>query len=575
MKSLITICLIIVFSFTLKAQRLNGTQEYTNPSQFSGNRYNIVNWEADYRVFIKGDAFMHRLSNPTIYPSVTSLYGRPGNLHSKADLGLSTWPNSTPTTANMSLELTLMYPDGSLHKTSASVKQESFIESTSKFKNAGPGSFKVVSVEIMRYNGGMDDVVDKLIFEKKNGKTSGNATISNPAAAGNPSANNNYSSNTDMSKDKFTQNVETVGGILNAAAPLLQGWANKHNAKIAARDAERERESDQNTRLRRDYEQMIEEINRTLYTKEGITKYFIDQIPTLLETPSPTWEKLLGSPKYAGIFGKNIDYIAKNFKPRAASKKDLREALETGNMFFPSLPVGISNFYAAYTNSGIDNLLNADYLIDQKSRHNFKFIFDEKDIVIGINIGLNTSVGYGQISIKEYINDIYKKVKNNYILAAGNTILLKDKIIVIDHDDLQMYDLNYINDRILIKWPESYVNSESISKGRYKLYNIGIEIKQEINKNDSLAKQLAYEIKDREFYKIPISDKGIIVYKTRKGSSADRAGLKSGDIITEIRGLNVTSPYLFQLIIEGYSKEGKFNLKYLRDGKEYDTIVTL
>ena len=84
--------------------------------------------------------------------------------------------------------------------------------------------------------------------------------------------------------------------------------------------------------------------------------------------------------------------------------------------------------------------------------------------------------------------------------------MLKDKIIVIDHDDLQMYDLNYINDRILIKWPESYVNSESISKGRYKLYNIGIEIKQEINKNDSLAKQLAYEIKDREFYKIPISD---------------------------------------------------------------------
>ena len=63
MKSIIAICLGMLASFTLPAQKLNGTQEYSNPSQFGGNRYNIVNWEANYQVFIKGDAFMHRLSN--------------------------------------------------------------------------------------------------------------------------------------------------------------------------------------------------------------------------------------------------------------------------------------------------------------------------------------------------------------------------------------------------------------------------------------------------------------------------------------------------------------------------------
>lgn len=238
-------------------------------------------------------------------------------------------------------------------------------------------------------------------------------------------------------------------------------------------------------------------------------------------------------------------------------------------MFLPDLPSGISDFYAAYTNSGIDN------------QDNSKFIFDEKNIVIGIMIPLYTSVGVSYYSsIEKNISDLYAKVGNDYILIAGNTILLKDKIIRINYDSFEMYDLNYINDRILIKWPESYVNSESISKGRYNLYNLGIDVKQEIDKSEDQAKQLekpnlAYELKDKVFYKNLISDKGIVIHKIKTGSTADKAGLKSGDILSEIRGFHVTMPYLFQLIVEGYAKEGKFNIKYLRDGKEYDTIVTL
>ena len=365
------------------------------------------------------------------------------------------------------------------------------------------------------------------------------------------------------STDKFTQNVEAVGEFMNAAAPLLQGWANKHNAKVAARDAAREKESDQNTDLRIDFKEKIKQINKTLSTKEGFDKYYIKQIPNLLESPTPTWEKLLGSQKYADVFGKDIEYISKNFKPRSATKKDLRKALENGGMYLPEHPAGIFPFYAAYTNNGIDN------------HDNSKFIFDEKNIVIGIMKELHTSIGNGpRIPIEEYISDLYKIIGNDYILLSGNTILLKDKIILINHDELLMYDLKYLNDRILLIWPASYLIAR---KGLDKLYAMGISFQMETDENILKIKQLEnllYKLKDKTFYKIVTSDKGVVI-KTLPGSPAEKAGLKSGDIITEMNGIKVSMPYMMQLITEGYAKEGKFNITYIREDIEYKTILSV
>jgi hypothetical protein len=172
MKKIITICLIVAVTFSLKAQQLSGTQEF---SEFGGSRYTIVNWSVNYQIILKDNAFHIRLSNPRVSASPSSLYGNAnggGKLYSKTELGLSVWPDSDPTPYNMGLSLTIQYPDGTNHKHSASIREETFIESITQFnnlKNASPSSFKVNSVENMYYNGGGDGIVDKLIAAKNNG----------------------------------------------------------------------------------------------------------------------------------------------------------------------------------------------------------------------------------------------------------------------------------------------------------------------------------------------------------------------------------------------------------------------
>ena len=53
MRKLITICFIVAATFSLKAQQLRGTQEFTT---FGGARYTIVNWSVNYQIILKDDS---------------------------------------------------------------------------------------------------------------------------------------------------------------------------------------------------------------------------------------------------------------------------------------------------------------------------------------------------------------------------------------------------------------------------------------------------------------------------------------------------------------------------------------
>ncbi|MDP3916228.1 MAG: hypothetical protein Q8R96_21080 [Bacteroidota bacterium] len=263
MKKLIAFSLIMIAAFTLQAQQLKGTREYSEPREFGGSRYTIVNWIVNYQIILKADAFYIRLSNPRISVSPVSLYGTPngGKLYSKTDLGLSTWPDSDPTPYNMGLELTLIYPDGTHHKTGANVKEDSYIESTSKFKSAGPTSFKVASVEYMYYNGGADNKLDILIAAKKNGSSNSSNNPNNPLSTNtqtntsNNPATQTGTTNTGMPANTsgndplahfnnpqptYSNNktVQAVGEFANAVEPLLEQWANQAQAKREEREQE-------------------------------------------------------------------------------------------------------------------------------------------------------------------------------------------------------------------------------------------------------------------------------------------------------------------------------------------------
>jgi TPR repeat protein len=244
MKKLITICFILATMVSLKAQQLRGTQEFTT---FGGSRYTIVNWSVNYQIILKEDSFYIRLSDPKISAAPSSLYGNAnggGKLYSKAELGLSVWPDSDPTPYNMEITLNLQYPDGTIKKQGAVVRDDNYIVNITKYNNlnnASASSFKVVSVEALYYNGGNDGKLDRLIATKNNGKTNSSsantqtAGVNSSAQTGNANQqngtgnlNNNTYGNSGSSNTGSTSNktIEALGEFSNAVGPMLEQWGN-------------------------------------------------------------------------------------------------------------------------------------------------------------------------------------------------------------------------------------------------------------------------------------------------------------------------------------------------------------
>lgn len=314
--------------------------------------------------------------------------------------------------------------------------------------------------------------------------------------------------------------------------------------------------------------------SRILSTWQGFNDYVVKQIPYLLEKPSPSWETLLGTPKYATVFGKDIDFIVKNFKPGGESKNKLKKDLARGDMAMGFCDTDfLFDFYAAYsyTDYNMDYYLNNVLL--KKYKTECTFVFDENDIVIGIKIDIDT---YSRHSVDEYIQDIKNKIGDNYIPVNGKTLLLKDKLIIFNYDDIVMYDMNYFYDRIQIKFPDEYLNIEKLSNGQFKLNFAGIYFRKAVESSAIKNKKLqtggiAYWMKDKIYKSLVTSEEGIIVDKVKQGGIADKAGLRDGDIITEFRGEKVVMPYMFQLMILGYAPEGRISVSYLRAGQEFKT----
>ena len=68
---------------------------------------------------------------------------------------------------------------------------------------------------------------------------------------------------------------------------------------------------------------------------------------------------------------------------------------------------------------------------------------------------------------------------------------------------------------------------------------------------------------------------GARVKEVSKGSAAEKAGLKEGDLITRVDEITITDPQSLSGAIHKYKPEDKIKLTYKRDGKEVRTTVTL
>jgi serine protease Do len=106
-----------------------------------------------------------------------------------------------------------------------------------------------------------------------------------------------------------------------------------------------------------------------------------------------------------------------------------------------------------------------------------------------------------------------------------------------------------------------YVMDQLIKNGKVSRGRMGVVIQ---SLNSGISKQFGYK-----------GNAGALVSDVEDGSPADRAGLKAGDIITEVNGSHVIDSADLRVRIAGMTPGSTAKLKVFRDGADRDVNVTL
>ncbi|HEX8804946.1 MAG TPA: PDZ domain-containing protein, partial [Acidimicrobiales bacterium] len=68
---------------------------------------------------------------------------------------------------------------------------------------------------------------------------------------------------------------------------------------------------------------------------------------------------------------------------------------------------------------------------------------------------------------------------------------------------------------------------------------------------------------------------GALVGSVESGSPADDAGLREGDVITEVDGDRIDDATGLTAVVRGHQPDDRVSVTYTRDGDEHTTDVTL
>jgi Do/DeqQ family serine protease len=101
-----------------------------------------------------------------------------------------------------------------------------------------------------------------------------------------------------------------------------------------------------------------------------------------------------------------------------------------------------------------------------------------------------------------------------------------------------------------------------IKTGKVRRGQLGITV---VRANSDPARELG--VKDL--------NKGVVVAQVQTGSAADRAGLKRGDVITSLNGVEVNDPNVFRNQVASTAPGAPVTLSILRDGREQQLQATL
>jgi TPR repeat protein len=254
MRKYFLLFILSLLSAQLYAQKLNGKQTFSNPG-----RYTEVNWSIGYKFEISGTEVVIIWSDPTITVAPTSYYNYLGTNYSKADLGISTWPESNQRPANMMVEIDVNYGD-KVFKTVSNCGgtgqcKPGHVAWTHEIKNISISGFKVAQVTSMWYNGGGVDELDKRIANKKEGNQVTNSA-NKPQASNTPATSTPESSDyakkpylidpatltnrpaAPASNDKFSRTVDDVSKVVDATNAVVDLFTPSPE-KLAQREKEK------------------------------------------------------------------------------------------------------------------------------------------------------------------------------------------------------------------------------------------------------------------------------------------------------------------------------------------------
>lgn len=106
-------------------------------------------------------------------------------------------------------------------------------------------------------------------------------------------------------------------------------------------------------------------------------------------------------------------------------------------------------------------------------------------------------------------------------------------------------------------------------------FSIAAQIADDLPRQGFLGAQVAPVPEERRSELKLIAEQGIVVMRVDAGSSAEAAGLKSGDVILKVGGTNVNSALAFVNLIRPFRAGQKVALSVLRDGNSQTIEVTL
>ena len=179
-----------------------------------------------------------------------------------------------------------------------------------------------------------------------------------------------------------------------------------------------------------------------------------------------------------------------------------------------------------------------------------------------VTMGIVSATGRGGMGIEDYEDFIQTDAAINPGNSGGALVDAEGRLVGLNTAILSRSGGNQgVGFAIPANLARS-VMDQLIEKGKIERGFLGVIIKD-------LTPELARQ------FDAPENSNGALITQVQEKSAAEEAGLKNGDVITELNGTPVKDRRNLQLMVGRLSPGDKVSLKVLRDGKEKTFTVTL